>query len=1166
MTSYPDTGAASPLTSAGMALSTLKVAVPTTGEASRRFWASSRRWMTSTHREVLEISFGGRRLINQLSLKVSRFPLTMQVQYRDRNGDWQAVAYAHSSPKRRHKPRREIARNPVRLSISESVPKRVDSARATSHPQHFGKAHWSTHSWKIIPANTDKIRFVFTRNAHGTPPVDPRGNRVPYSVAVKDLKIGYKVVGTEDLPPDSADVDWWASGEDILGSRLVYSTYTQPADSAIDGDTATYWRSEPQPFPFAVTNLFLDLRDEEGQVPVIDRFWMDPVTVGPVCNVYYSSDEPSGDFDGLSEEIPPQWVQTYGNPLIVREGADSVPVAVDLGPTTQTGVQVSNVHERMRFDQPWWAGLDAATLSDTTDTAWRPILTMGGVQIAKNGATIELISPGGQMASVDLDPARFRLNSDFRLVAAYFPYDPASQRQSYLRLVVAQEGYDPVVSEVAIPDLTDLPAPIRIGLHPDPDNGSIAALAVHGLVIKSESLSDDAQQWFLDEGADFVADPETPQTDRGTAQNARLRMHPMFVSATNPFGLVGGVGNRFDQMSWTPVTRDYALKRGYLHLPPTRAAYWKFEMTRLLPQVYENFVTIDREVLVFPPDVVANYEQATGQTEASLPDGMTAVANSTEMTYTDVLTAVTTAPDPVEATDVLVVKDPTLAQRAAETGWIWTYQPWHVGSSAPKFLGTQVHHYESLHVKHSTKVAFFAGIRELTPYRVDYTFADDTEEYVEHMLDTAFIDTLDGMEHFEGGIRALGPGASATSKALMSYRTVRGVQFATQESDAYQVLDDPDFVADNLKRWTPYGDAVLTRLGQNDVLISRGYVGYTWGHWEDSTYGDLEAFTYSDLEGFMPTGYAEGGIVSQSYHPSGTGEVLAIAEVSAGQNLNAPLRVEIVSAYTGQVVAFAEKYLQQGEKATIEATYSTTNLIVRRTYADVEHLDYVVSVEQQAPTTDTPQTYEMLEAYTYGEIEAATVQSDLYARVRQQGKTTDSFHVNRLGLYDSPIAWFFSNDNGVTWWQAVGVRNNPNGVLLFPAPPPDADVLPEQGRALLWRVEIYRDGAIVNALHIRPWYGDRSRTVEGAHTMEALGPNTSIYDNMPDTGDHPMWQDRTNFIEHIFTEPTLIPFWRNLAITPGGEGPSTDGFETSGGVVEVQQPGWTITTQQGVGA
>jgi hypothetical protein len=1293
-----------------------------------KFWASGRRAINDTHRDVMEVSFGSKRLINRLLFQLGHFPQVARIEYLDDNGDWQAVTYAKPRPtfKRRKQVTRNLTLKPVQIVVADSLPHKVDNAAITS-TQHFGKNHWVPYSIAITPVSASKIRFVITRNPRGNGPVNPLGNKVKYSVAIRNLQIGYRVGGKSDLHKPPPDQEWWASSKDILGSRVVYSTYLQDSLSAIDGDTATYWRSEPQPFPFAVVNLFLDVRDSNGQAPVIDRFWVDPVTVGPICNVYYSDSDPTGDFDGVSSVIPDQWKTEIGNPGTTVDASTGNLVSINLGPDDQAGFVASNFYERVHYNEPWWVGVDARSLVDTTDTNSRPIVSMGTTQIVQDSGALKIIAPTGEIAQVDLDPEEFLLNSHFRLIAAYYPGDPASHRGPYLHLAYQLGDRDPVVDEISVQPLLDLDTPIKIGLHPDDMSSDVAAMGVLGIVVKSESLTDDTADWFFDEGERFVADAPSPSLDRGTAQNARLRMHPMFRSSTtNIFGVVGGPGDRFGEMEWTPVTRDFTLRRGYLHLHPKKAKYWKFEMTQLVPEVYENFVTIDREALVFPPDIIAAFNNVSGGNSTTKdPSGVKTLANNFDnLSYSDLLSHLSDYNQP-DAASALIVKDPGLAQDASKSGWIWTYKPWHIGFSAPQFIGTQVHRYEAIQVQHTTKVAFFAGLREITPYRVDYTFDDDTPEYVEHMLDDHFIDATTGVVQAEGIIQATGANGEVTSKGFNSYRKIRAVQFATQETDAIQVLEDSDFVAPDLSRWTPYGDATLTRIAQNDVLVNRGWFANTWGRLEAlyPTWGDLDDTLYGALEGNNPTtGTAEGGIISRAYTPVGSGKITAQVRLSADDTLSGPVIVEIIAANDSRVLASTEETVEVGGETLASVSYSNSALELTsgggthiRTWGDLEdslgttdvpangavtvaspgvvvgatpwndaddatyatststsagtvvtqmstvlpaspsspneltsvkialrsmvdvpvtdpidvrglirlkrttggtllstvHFDanttatsdevtilapatptgpadlgaavqegitvevVIDSLGGPLPTVDRTLTvYELLlkagatstwgdlDGRTYASLEAYTddvvtefLNPDLRVRVRQQGTSRDAFHVHKIGLYESPISWFFSNDDGGTWWEAIDVRNNPFGVLMFPEITSD-DPLPTDGKVLRWRARFYREGAAINALHIRPWYGSHTRTVESAHTMESLGPNQSIYDNMPTTADHPMWQPRFNPIEALFEVPAEPPiFWRNLVTTPSGEGTIAD-FDIEGGTIEVQSD-WT---------
>jgi hypothetical protein len=251
------------------------------------------------------------------------------------------------------------------------------------------------------------------------------------------------------------------------------------------------------------------------------------------------------------------------------------------------------------------------------------------------------------------------------------------------------------------------------------------------------------------------------------------------------------------------------------------------------------------------------------------------------------------------------------------------------------------------------------------------------------------------------------------------------------------------------------------------------------------------------------------------------------------------------------VVATASRRLHQGETADITVAYAPGSIeersggtVHRRTYADLEVYG-----------GNTPETYGGLDLIPYGTLEAysdavivETINPDLYVRVRQQGPSRDAFHVHRVGLYDSPISWSFSNDGGATWWQAIDVRNDPHGVLIFPAAT-DASI-PGVGRSLRWKANLFREDATINALHIRPWYGNRSRTAEPAHEMDALGPNKSVYDDFPATHRHPMWLPRFNPIEKPPVKEVIVePFWRNLVPNPGAEGDFPDAWDATGGTI-----------------
>lgn len=1138
-------GSVSPMLVDGISLDTLVENPSLTRSEARedqhRYWSSAARPASSPLREIMEVSFGSPRLVNHLSFKVSRFPLVLTAEWLDEQGEWQPFTYAPVPTTLTAPLRRLPARPPVGAGISDSSPSVVRDPRTGANPFHSGAEHWQQESWKVSPVSTTKVRMVGVRTPFGNPPVDPLTREpVDYPIAISDLTIGYRVLSRHDVP--SYDPGIWASSADLLGSRVGYSTYRQPPASAADDSTATYWRSEPQPFPFAVTGFHMDLRDDSGQPQVVDRFWVDPVTSGVLCNVYYSNDTDHEYFRGLSTPIPAADEVRYGLPTPPPPG--SVRVAVEMDPEEKVGVAVSARHTRVDYSRAWWVGIDAHTLVPASTTGEWPLLSMGTTRVVQRDAQIVVVTSTGEEVWLPLDPALHTVGARFALLVSHHPASDGHRARIKITYRLAQHLPVTIVEDLLAP-LGAESAPIGVGLHPDPADDGGSSLGIRGLVVKQETLDADAEDWFLDEGEAFVSDPLTPHDDRGTHFNALLRVHPDFVTDDNPFGIVGGTNDPFDQMTWTPIAGDYVLRQGYLNVPPTKAAFWKFEMTGLVPEVYENFVTMDREVLVYPQNVVEEWSRVAGAADDnSVPSGVGATAAmASSVQYSDVLDAIDRSQqglgsqtDPTAST-VLVVKDPLQAQRVATTGWVWTYQPWHSGSRAPRFSAEQVHHYERLRIQHSTKVAYFAAIREITPVRVDYAFPDDNPEYVERWLDGTFVDpeeTRDVEFLPGGGVRSTSSIAEVTSVGMRSYRNVRGVQFASQESDMIQMLEDPDFISMTMRRWQAFGDAKVIRFGPRDVLVNRGWNPNTYGDLETlitspTQYGELEDLTYSEMEGLGPTGEAEGGIRSMDYLPFGSGEIMARVHVSAPSDLTLPITVELVSSETDEVWASSRRLLKAGEAAVISVRAAGSGTMVNNTYGDLENL------------VTPPTQYEELEDFSYAQLESAEGRaSSVYVRVCQHGEGTDSFRVHRIALYDSPIAWFFSNDDGASYWQAISVRNDPHSVLSFPEFFDTEDE--DMGRMLRWKVRFYRTGAITSALHVRPWYGVRGRTVDRAHGLELLGPNRNLRDLLPPTHQHPMWQETFNPIEHVYV--VQKPVWRNLMPYPSAEGPfSNDEWE-----------------------
>lgn len=137
---------------------------------------------------------------------------------------------------------------------------------------------------------------------------------------------------------------------------------------------------------------------------------------------------------------------------------------------------------------------------------------------------------------------------------------------------------------------------------------------------------------------------------------------------------------------------------------------------------------------------------------------------------------------------------------------------------------------------------------------------------------------------------------------------------------------------------------------------------------------------------------------------------------------------------------------------------------------------------------------------TYGQIMAqkpSTTQM-VMARVVQRGPTSDKWDVDTISLFADPIVWSFSNDGGFTWFPAYEVRNNPEGVLVFPETLPVISLNQKPGTALVWKAISYKAGSTISSLVIRPWYGGLMSGIDHRAGLVAASPNVMPYDDYGD--------------------------------------------------------------------
>lgn len=361
----------------------------------------------------------------------------------------------------------------------------------------------------------------------------------------------------------------------------------------------------------------------------------------------------------------------------------------------------------------------------------------------------------------------------------------------------------------------------------------------------------------------------------------------------------------------------------------------------------------------------------------------------------------------------------------------------------------------------------------------------------------------------------VGDSVTTMSRRFPSKRRVRGVQFATQQSGPVQLVPDPDFAAPLATHWVPVGDVVAmehsedfaTTLG-TAVRVLRSSGLNTWAELGDAypTWADLEAGdpstgdpTWEFLEGDS-TVIGGGGIEQRTaVQVSGSGRVRAAARVYADHALAAPLTLQILSA-NGDVLAERDQVVTAGKIVEWSVGYTVGEVpTLHQTWADIMQRD---------PSPGLP-TYADLEAGLWADLtDAEVTQSrNLKVRVIQRSAGEDTWYVDSIALFEEAILWEFSNDDGLTWWPALDIRNNPRGVLIFPNSDAPA---PTDPTGLRWRVTGFRPGLHVSALDIRPWYAETVFGIPRREPGVSGGPNIQPTDHYPPIEDDPFfrqWSD-----------------------------------------------------------
>lgn len=811
------------------------------------FWSSGARPQTDPAVDVMEVTYPEPKTINYINFLAARFPHTIRIEFHD-GRNWVPVRMPSPSPDVKgltHDEITDIATagkggwgDPFSYTVTWVTPTFIYGPKKNQipHPQHYGAGHWERITVRTLTFSASRVRFLLKR-APGTTPRDGLTRKpVPYSLAIRALELGYRVAAVEDVPSINYDLTF-NSTTDLLGTRVAFSLLSSPARQAISIN-GRGWRSEPQPFSHAVVNFYVDVRGADGEAQVIDGFQIDPLTLGPNISLYWSNDEPDDDYTSIDEPITYPLAQSHDTSPQGQRVSQSVDGGGILFQSSASYITVDNTYLQFSPSRPWWLGLSLRSLFDATGTdeygtSQHPILSFGEATLLVDGGEIQFLRGNEVLLRLPLDPDH-NFESAFTLTLS----STADNQVEMTYMLTDHER----VSETWRMD-RDLARPdhVRIGGFQGSDPG-MPAMVVRGLVLKTDREMTEEEFLVLSTDHSALCGPvDVPWRDTPLVDNALLRMHPRFFDVeANPLALVGGPGDQYAEMVWAPVPRDYVLKRGTMRLPPTKSKHFKFEMTNLVAEHYESFVPIQRNIKMLPA-TLKSMDVRNGTVGAETPDsanapGLDVDKNLTTQAFSDnPKMSPDTSSSQTTRTEALTITNPVLKEKVADAGWVWRYQNWHVGSAAPRFVEVSKHVYEEISIEQKTKIGYFAGIKSIRAVRADYTTPFDAGEIVESFRDTTHIGEVSGAVIEGEVLKSSTARSTTTSVPFNSARPIRGIQFASVQSEAR-------LISPTTEVFTPFGDASIAPHADGSTQVTRGY--------HRVSYGDIDGgsfFTATDM-------------------------------------------------------------------------------------------------------------------------------------------------------------------------------------------------------------------------------------------------------------------------------------------------------------------------------
>ena len=224
----------------------------------------------------------------------------------------------------------------------------------------------------------------------------------------------------------------------------------------------------------------------------------------------------------------------------------------------------------------------------------------------------------------------------------------------------------------------------------------------------------------------------------------RFYLDPLYTGCKfNVYYSTNSGGNDPSTFTWTPIARDFSLRKGLYEIPNISCNYIKFEFTKLVPSIYDlPLDSVSRTINVFPYDTENYYsgiEQgiinadpirygAYGNSRIDQSDVQAANLSSSTVfgSANQLLSNADTWPNmsslnasqygnstTLGINNQSLIFDPTISYKTIDQDGNYNYQS-YTEFLQRRFVSSSVHQYTQLSINQSWHQAYFVGLRYLT--------------------------------------------------------------------------------------------------------------------------------------------------------------------------------------------------------------------------------------------------------------------------------------------------------------------------------------------------------------------------------------------------------------------------------------------------------------------